>query len=526
MSSFNGARTARRRTRAATTIAAALLASAAFSAVPAGAAVVPSAVDPNTTLPNSFTDANGLELVLCTNSGCAGVRPDLGNATAVPGNFNAGGEAFWYLNEAVMPSGALAEFAVEGAFEDLAPNQGGAFTRQRFRFDDLTGTIRVTTPYGVRIYDDLGGGIRTINDTVDLGLVGGCGTPPAGTFCDYAGANYGNELTHFLVPEGFTPGAPGSVTVHSGRVVGSPTGFNGVKVERQTGTDPITGEPIWELVEQTDTFNVEFQIASAPAAPVVYSSISTRTVDFLPRRSDEASGVKKVRVKNDGAAPMTISDVSLSGANAGSFTASGCVGTLPPGANCDVTVGFTATSGVGSHEALLTITNDSINAPSLTVGLSATITGLPTAAAPAGTGTGATTTNTIVQVVPGAGAALPSTAVLGATARSLAVGRLSLSNRISRARLRAQGLRASMNLQEGTQVVRIAVYRARNGRKTGSALLVTNRLPNRAGLFRVSLRNSSLLRKLRPGSYVIEVRAGQSAATLGGISSKTFRVVR
>ena len=515
-STKEGARARRNRTRAAITTAAALVAAAAFSAGPAHASVVPSAVDPNTTVPNSFTDETGLDFGLCTNNGCAGVRPDLNQALAVPGNFSAAGEAFWYLNEAVMPSGSLVEFAVEGAFEDIAPHQGGAFTRQRFRFDNLTGTVRITTPYGVRIYDNLAGGTRAINDTVDLGLVGGCGTPPAGGFCDYAGANYGNELTRFLVPATFDT-TPGAVTVHSGPVVGSPTGFNGVRVEQQTGTD-VAGNPIWTLIEETTTFNVEFQIASAPAAPLVFAGINTNAVDFIGRRSDEASGTKRVTVRNDGAAPMTISGVALSGANAGSFTAAGCGGTtLAPGASCDVVVGFTATSGVGTHEATLTITNDSVNAPALQVAVSGVITGLPTGPPPPAPPAQVTQ---LIQQIPGV-------SVLGVqtSSSSLAVSRLTLARRISVSRLRAQGLRATMNVQEGTSVVRFAVYKARGGRKTGRSLYTTTRTPTRAGLYRAVLRSSKLA-KLKPGQYVMEVRAGRSAASLGAVKKFAFTVTR
>jgi len=176
-------------------------------ATSAQAAIVPSANDPNTTVPNSFTDATGLELGLCTNAGCLGERPNLAVAPSVPGNFNEGGEAFWYIANADLSNGS-AEFAVEAAFEDLVPNGGGAFTRQRFRFDNLSGTVRLTTPYGSKIYTDLTPGVRSINDTVDLGLVGGCVVGP----CAYAGANYGEELTTFLRPVGWTPGAPGTVT--------------------------------------------------------------------------------------------------------------------------------------------------------------------------------------------------------------------------------------------------------------------------------------------------------------------------
>jgi hypothetical protein len=138
-----------------------------------------------------------------------------------------------------------------------------------------------------------------------------------------------------------------------------------------------------------------------------------------------------------------------------------------------------------------------------------------------------TVTNTIIQVVPGAGAAtLATQGVLGSQASSaLRVSNLSLSRRISRTRLRLQGLRMSMRVPQGTNALRIAVFKARNGQKTGSALLQTTRTP-RAGLYRVTLRNAGLLRKLKAGSYVVEVRAGGSAASLGAVRRIAFTVTR
>jgi hypothetical protein len=132
-----------------------------------------------------------------------------------------------------------------------------------------------------------------------------------------------------------------------------------------------------------------------------------------------------------------------------------------------------------------------------------------------------TTPTTITQVI-----TEPVAQVKGVTASSpLAVSRLSLARRISITRLRRQGLRASMRVQEGTNVVRIAIYKARNGRKTGRALFTATRTPTRSGLFRVTLR-SSKLSKLHRGSYVMEVRAGRSAATLGSVRRASFTVTR
>jgi hypothetical protein len=160
--------------------------------------------------------------------------------------------------------------------------------------------------------------------------------------------------------------------------------------------------------------------------------------------------------------------------------------------------------------------------------------GCPVATTPAGGGTPATgtaagtanpgtanTTTTIVQVIPG-----PAQAVRGTQSSSpLAVSRLALARRISITRLRAQGLRGTMQVQDGTNVVRFAVYKARNGQKTGRALYTATRTPTRAGLFRISLR-SSKLSKLKPGRYVLEVRAGRSVASLGAARTTTFRVTR
>jgi hypothetical protein len=138
-----------------------------------------------------------------------------------------------------------------------------------------------------------------------------------------------------------------------------------------------------------------------------------------------------------------------------------------------------------------------------------------------GTTAGTNTTTTIVQVIPG-----PAQAVLGSQASApLSVSQLTLARRISVTRLRVQGLRGTMNVHEGTNVVRFAIYRARGGRKTGGALYTTTRTPTHAGLLRFSLRSAKVA-KLKPGQYVTEVRAGRSAASLGAVKKFVFTVTR
>jgi len=132
-------------------------------------------------------------------------------------------------------------------------------------------------------------------------------------------------------------------------------------------------------------------------------------------------------------------------------------------------------------------------------------------------------TDTIVRTIPGPAS---KQSVLAGSARSLAVSRLALARRISITQLRARGLRASMRVPDGTKALRIAVYRARNGQKTGRALFVTTRAPRAGAPYRVTLRDPGLLRKLKVGAYVMEVRAGRSAASLGTPRRIAFTVTR
>jgi hypothetical protein len=81
-------------------------------------------------------------------------------------------------------------------------------------------------------------------------------------------------------------------------------------------------------------------------------------------------------------------------------------------------------------------------------------------------------------------------------------------------------------VRSGTQVVRVSVYRARNGSKTGRALATVVRTPAQAGLFTVTLRERALLRKLRAGQYIVEVRPGTSRTALGATAVRTFGVTR
>jgi Chitobiase/beta-hexosaminidase C-terminal domain len=140
-----------------------------------------------------------------------------------------------------------------------------------------------------------------------------------------------------------------------------------------------------------------------------------------------------------------------------------------------------------------------------------------------GSGSTATGSGTAAALAPGVAQ------VLSAQARALgtlAVGNLTVARRISVTRVRAQGLRVVMRLPSGTDTVRFALYRARNGKQTGSALVTGSRKPSRAGTYRLTLRSPSLLRKLKPGAYVLQVKAGSARNGLGPAASVAFTVTR
>src|SRR4051794_28297574 len=95
----------------------------------------------------------------------------------------------------------------------------------------------------------------------------------------------------------------------------------------------------------------------------------------------------------------------------------------------------------------------------------------PTTPGGAGGGSSAPSTTTIIEQIPLFRLVAPSQRVLATASRPLAVRGLSV------AVLRGHALRVGMRLDRGTRVVRFRLYRAREGRRTGRALMTAVRLP-------------------------------------------------
>ena len=104
---------------------------------------------------------------------------------------------------------------------------------------------------------------------------------------------------------------------------------------------------------------------------------------------------------------------------------------------------------------------------------------------------------------------------------------LSLRSRLSAVALRSGGLRVTVTLRASAHVLRVRVFRAgSNGRPNGRALLTVFRVPPGAGTYRVTLRQRTLLARMRPGRYVVEAAAGDSRALLGRSLTRGIRITR
>jgi hypothetical protein len=519
----------RRRTRAAISTVAAILAAAALGG-PAQAAIHPDATDTLSGFPLSYTDDRGtadkaddLALGLCQdNSGfCIETpRPQPDQPIAVPGNFTPDGEGFYFLADATVPNtGArgLARFGVEGAFlnADVVAGEQITFERIRFRFGSLqpNAWYRVTHPYGVDEIQANGSGL--INETTDVG----CGAAP----CDFAASDAG-AIDAFLTwdttlappaPSGYT----GNALIEHG-VVGSTHGTNFVQLDRIDGP----GGLVLGTVGRTDTFLVQGKLAGAAPGPTANLGLSDNGLRFLDQQVGTTSEAQTVTLSNHGTAAARLSSVSLTGPSASNYALSNhCGPTLATGASCTVDVAFTPTQ-TGTRTATVRIVDDAIGSPH-TVSLTGTGTpGTPVAPATQPQPQPVGNTTTIIQIVQ------PPAGQVGGVQESspLAVSRLSLARRISLRRLRAQGLRVSMQVQDATRVVGIAISKARNGHKTGQALYTSTRTGTalHGGVLRLTLRSTGLLRKLRVGSYVLEARAGRTVATLGTARRIGFTVTR
>ena len=535
VSTHGAVRASRRRTRAALG-AAALCATSATLLVAAGAApaaITTGPIDPASGFPFSYADdVQGFAVQQCQDDSgfCLETpRPDPSRPISVPDNYTEDGEGFWWLAEAVVPNAGtgIARFVKESAFDNdvISQDHQVAFSRIRFRFQGLvTGaTYRVTHPYGVDEIpadpDPGAPGTGRINFTEDVG----CIAPPCGAFP----ALSNERVTSFLrwdptvgpaAPDGYV----GNPLVEH-KVIGSPLGTNFVRLERLDAP----GGLVVETVGESDDFVVQGKLAGDPPPPAPHLGLSTTSLTFPHRQAGTQSAPQTVTVRNHGTADMHVGTLALADGDTADFALASntCDGaTLAAGAACSVQVRFTPAHS-GHLTATLRVPSD---APGNPHGVALTGDGDPAVVSGPGGGSsaggGGPVTTIIQRVVPGLGPASRPT-VAGLIARPLAVRNLSLARRISAARLRAEGLRVTMRLPGGTEVVRVAIHRARDGRRSGPALVRALRLPGASGPYVLRLRSRDV-RRLRPGAYVLEVAPARDLDDRGAASRIGFSVTR
>lgn len=113
----------------------------------------------------------------------------------------------------------------------------------------------------------------------------------------------------------------------------------------------------------------------------------------------------------------------------------------------------------------------------------------------------------------------------GSSPSVLALDSLVTSSQITSKRARSVGLRLVMRLQEGTEVVRVRIYRRLKGGKRKLLSSGFRSTGGRTGLYRLKQNHRSLRRSLKAGRYVIEVTPGTSRTELGRTSQYNVRIV-
>jgi hypothetical protein len=445
-------------------------------------------VDPATGYPAWYQDSTGLKLALCLDGlpVCSAAAGDL-----TPPD----GEAFWWRAQAdVAIGGGTAKLALgqEAAFVNAADKVSFGRVRAFLIGVRPDTTYTITHPYGtLSITTDGQGNGRSTTDI-------GCGAAP----CNWTAA-LGTAIGPFLHWDPTVSPAPqagyigDAATPH--KVVGSPTGFNAFRVSGGGATattdqliveGKLAGPPV-PVANVTDTTNFG---ASNLGVPVTKDIVVT------------SYGVPDAA----GASNLAVGAVGVSGPDPTAFKVVGDTCTnrvLPSGATCVVNVQFTP-GAAGPTSATLDIPH---NAGGL--GNKVVLSGEGIAPpAPA--------------VAPPGAAAGGQVAIAAAARPRLAIAKLRTTHRMSRARVLRRGLRLSMRVPEGTEVLKIAVHRVRRGRAEARNVWLGFRVVTRAGLIRVRLDSRALRRRLKAGLYQVNVTPGASRHDLGRTTTTRVRITR
>src|SRR3954452_10479054 len=455
---------------------AALLAALAMTvaAAPAHAALTATGpVNPATGFPDWYEDGTGVKLQPCLDGPpfCLTAAADL----VAPA-----GEGFYW--------NAQSDLAIGGGSAKLVLAQEAAFAPDRITFSRIRIVVkgaRANTAYTfthqVRIVPVMTDGLGNGRFRQDFGR--------AAAPCDWTVAATASPFTNFLrFNPAVAPAAPSGfvgdgVTPHVviGGTARNSFGFSGGGLSGATNLFIVAGKVAGLPVPVFEAPASESWGAVAPGASVVQNVPIT------------SFGVADA----GGASNLAFGNIAIAGPNASEFTIVGnnCSGrVLPSGSNCALNIRFAPTAG-GLRSAELDIQHNAVNGGARILL----------------NGTGA---------VPGAG-------VAGASASRLAIRKLRTTHRMSRARVARNGLRLSMVVPQGTEIIKVSVNRIRNNKVVRKPVWLGFRVaPSRAGLYRLTLDSRTLRRRMKVGLYVIKVTPGASKQQLGATTTTRIRITR
>jgi hypothetical protein len=431
-------------------------------------------VDPSTQVPAWYQDASGIKLGLCLKAPfCLTTAAEFADPDA---------EAFWFNAGADLTINGTGKAKLVLAQEAIAPPTGpAAFMRARVVITSAApnSIYNVTHPYGrMTIRTDARGNGRESTDT-------GCTLAP----CPGFGGALTGQIGPFLT---WTPD-PALPPNHIGDGLTPHTVTGGTNGNSFTVAGPGGAT--------TNLFTVAGELAGPPV-PVINAPAS---LDF----GSSPVGVpvdKTITVRSFGV-PGAGSDLSVSGPILGgdlpsqySVVGNTCAGVFASGQSCTVTVRMTPTAG-GPLPATLMVSSNAAGGNG-SVALS---------------GTG---------VAPAAAA----NAIAGAAAGSrLRISKLRTTHRMSRARVLRRGLRLSMRVPQGTEILKVAVFRFRGKQLIRKPIWLGYRVVGRvgrSGLYRIRLDSRTLRRRMKAGRYQLNVTPGISKRELGVTTTTPIRITR
>lgn len=387
------------------------------------------------------------------------------------------------------------------------------------------------SPLGTNFFEMTGPGIGTMR--TDLFAITGKVFDPTQPAFGAAPAAFGAQRVG-------TTSAQRVVVVHNNG--GAPMSITGVSVGGANAGDfRVIGDTCGAAVPANGSCNVDLTFApsaagersatlavagNAPGSPhsVALSGTGTQSllsatpagVSYGSQLVGTTTAPRTVDIANGGTAPLNVAGVSIVGPDAGDYAlgVNTCGSPVAAGAACRVEVLFTP-GAAGVRNATLSLTSDG-GAGSVSLSGTGVAAAGPGAQAPGGATTAGATT--------AAGATASTGDILAGSARpALALRSLTTAARVKQLKAKVQGIRLTMRLSDGTEIVKVNVYR-----KVGTRLRLlssTFRVPAAGALSRVTQNQPGLRRLLKRGDYQVQVTPGYSKSELGRTSRASFKVV-